>query len=347
MDNEFCCVDEVLGQFFPGGCSLAAAAAAPPAAQQQHFDDDNNNKWRWCKEAADKLILEQTVRFKEDGFGVQFHPLFSYGTASVWGECALDELTRAYWEVAVDEVYGSSMMFGIGTRDALQTVPFGFVDLLGGVGRLGDQAYGLSHKGSIFHAGTSTPFCERLRSMDGPCTCTVGILFDGPSARIGFSLDGKWLGWAFQTVKLAGRVYFPMVSSTAQRSYFTLLQHRQRQTRSPNTLQQQCMDAMVEQMLRARGTELPSLGKFGLPKGMECELWHKWCKRVMHGRSPPVERNASTQTEEGDPKSAEPPHSPRKRKCPPARGVRHASGDLGPPAANPLQKMPRHYYIAQ
>uniref|UniRef100_A0A183C206 Aminotran_5 domain-containing protein n=1 Tax=Globodera pallida TaxID=36090 RepID=A0A183C206_GLOPA len=106
MDNEFCCVDEVLGQFFPGGGSPSAAA------QQQHFDDDNNNsKWRWCKEAADKLILEQTVRFKEDGFGVQFHPLFSYGTASVWGECALDELTRAYWEVAVDEVYGSSMMF--------------------------------------------------------------------------------------------------------------------------------------------------------------------------------------------------------------------------------------------
>uniref|UniRef100_A0A914I490 Uncharacterized protein n=1 Tax=Globodera rostochiensis TaxID=31243 RepID=A0A914I490_GLORO len=94
------------------------------------------------------------------------------------------------------------------------------------------------------------------------------------------------------------------------------------------------------------GTELPSLAKFGLPKGMECELWHKWCKRVMHGRSPPVERNAATQTEEGDPKSAEPPHSPRKRKCPPARGVRHASGDLGPPAANSLQKMPRHHYIA-
>uniref|UniRef100_A0A914GTA8 Uncharacterized protein n=1 Tax=Globodera rostochiensis TaxID=31243 RepID=A0A914GTA8_GLORO len=94
------------------------------------------------------------------------------------------------------------------------------------------------------------------------------------------------------------------------------------------------------------GTELPSLAKFGLPKGMECELWHKWCKRVMHRRSPPVERNAATQTEEGDPKSAEPPHSPRKRKCPPARGVRHASGDLGPPAANSLQKMPRHHYIA-
>ncbi|KAL3098978.1 hypothetical protein niasHS_000966 [Heterodera schachtii] len=288
MDNEFSSLEEIFAQFFPG----------------QQCSSAGGSNWRWDRNCAENLLLEKTVRFKEDGFCVQFHPLFSYGTAAVWGECALDELVRAYWEVAVDEVYGSSMMFGLGTRDALQSVPFGFVDLIGGVGQLGDQAYGLTHKGIVTHACESRPFCEQLRTMnDMHCTCTVGILFDGPSARIGFSLDGRWLGWAFHAVKLGGRVYYPMVSSTAQRSDFKLLAHRQRQMRTPNALQQKCMDSIVGQILRVRRNELPCLGKLGLPKPLECQLWQRWCTRVMYGKRASVAtgRNASsssTQTEE-------------------------------------------------
>nr|ADW77538.1 SPRY domain SOCS box-containing protein [Heterodera glycines] len=311
MDNEFSSLEEIFAQFFPGQqCSAAGSS-----------------NWRWDRNLAENLLLEKTVRFKEDGFCVQFHPLFSYGTAAVWGECALDELVRAYWEVAEDEMYGSSMMFGLGTRDALQSVPFGYVDLIGGVGQLGDQAYGLTHNGFVTHACESRPFCEQLRTMnDIHCTCTVGILFDGPSARIGFSLDGRWLGWAFHAVKLGGRVYYPMVSSTAQRSDFKLLAHRQRQMRTPNALQQKCMDSIVGQILRMRGNELPCLGKLGLPKPLECQLWQRWCTRVMYGKRANVAtggRNASSSTTQTEEKRdvhdllLSRHHSlSRKRKCP-------------------------------
>ena len=84
----------------------------------------------------------------------RFHPNESKGgTAGVRGTRMLNG-GRFYWEINVSQrVFGTSMMFGIGTKSARLHVD-AFVNMLG----VDTNSWGLSHKGSLWHGGKLRPY---------------------------------------------------------------------------------------------------------------------------------------------------------------------------------------------
>ena len=77
-----------------------------------------------------------------------FHPDWASGTAAVRGTRVLNN-GRHYWELEVsNRVFGTSMMFGVGTKKARLNSDK-FVNLLGE----DRNSWGLSHKGLAWHGG--------------------------------------------------------------------------------------------------------------------------------------------------------------------------------------------------
>ena len=166
---------------------------------------------------------------------VVFHPTFSFGTAAVRGQKKLTAKTIAYWEVVVPYVYGTSMMFGIGDANAKVCFdhvnfrkpqedinlrfqmfsPIYFENLLGGSD---NHSMGLSHKGFIYHNGSSIQFTIPFKERE---PAVVGLLFNGPEKTLSYFLNNEPLGIAFRDIDLKNTLY-PMVSSTAQKSQFSV-----------------------------------------------------------------------------------------------------------------------------
>jgi len=146
---------------------------------------------------------------------VVFHPTFSFGTAAVRGQKKLTSKTIAYWEVVVPYVYGTSMMFGIGDASAKMFSPIYFENLLGGSD---NHSMGLSHKGFIYHNGSSIQFTVSFKERE---SAVVGLLFNGPEKTLSYFLNNEPLGVAFRDIDLKNPLY-PMVSSTAQKSQFSV-----------------------------------------------------------------------------------------------------------------------------
>ena len=68
-------------------------------------------------------------------------------------------LSRFYWEINVSQrIFGTSMMFGVGTRSARLHVD-AFVNMLGEDSR----SWGLSHKGFLWHAGKQKAYTKPFR----------------------------------------------------------------------------------------------------------------------------------------------------------------------------------------
>ena len=71
---------------------------------------------------------------------VLFHPDWSSGIAGVRGSKAINQ-GKHYWEIHInDQVFGTSIMFGIGTKKA-KLYSESYVDLIGD----NIQSWGLSH----------------------------------------------------------------------------------------------------------------------------------------------------------------------------------------------------------
>ncbi|XP_059090138.1 SPRY domain-containing SOCS box protein 3-like [Tigriopus californicus] len=139
-----------------------------------------------------------------------FHPNWSNGTAGVRGTRVLNN-ARYYWEINVfQRIFGTSMMFGIGTKDARLHVD-AFVNMLGE----DDQSWGLSHKGYIWHNGRykyyTRPFRENVST-------TIGVFFDGISGTLTYYKDGVSLGVAFTGLRDIKEPLFPIVCSTAAKT---------------------------------------------------------------------------------------------------------------------------------
>ena len=67
--------------------------------------------------------------------------------------------SRFYWEINVSQrIFGTSMMFGIGTKSARLHVD-AFVNMLGEDSR----SWGLSHKGFLWNAGKQRPYTKPFR----------------------------------------------------------------------------------------------------------------------------------------------------------------------------------------
>lgn len=181
-----------------------------------------------------------------------FHPNWSNGTAGVRGNRMLN-WGRFYWEVRLSHrVFGTSMMFGIGTRRTRLHIDE-FINMLGE----DDQSWGLSHKGLLWHRGTSTPFTDPFPEKQAT---TIGLLFDGVKGTLTYYKDGRCLGEAFTGLNSSSTELYPFVCSTAAKTEMTLASMR----RGMVSLEDRCCVTIATHLKsesEARGLLLPSMLK--------------------------------------------------------------------------------------
>jgi SPRY domain-containing SOCS box protein 3 len=145
---------------------------------------------------------------------VLFHPTWSEGTVAVRGDTPLNDGCRYFWEIALsDRVFGTSMMFGIGTVNAPLFKPK-YLNLLG----CNSESWGLSYRGLICHNGHETLYTETIPSNQ---PMTIGVLFDGQFGTLKFYKNYEDLGVAFSDIPLTEPLY-PMISSSAHKTEMSL-----------------------------------------------------------------------------------------------------------------------------
>ena len=171
-----------------------------------------------------------------DNRTVLFHPNWSNGTAGMRGTRKLNG-GRYYWEVkTTDRVFGTSMMFGIGTKRArlyAQT----FVDLLG----INEHSWGLSHKGLLWHRGRGGSYTDIFKHY---VATTIGLYFDGVKGTLTYYKDGECLGVAFENLEEIEESLYPMVSSTAAKTEMSLGMQR----REFQSLQDRCRSVILAKL---------------------------------------------------------------------------------------------------
>ncbi|CAJ0579929.1 unnamed protein product, partial [Mesorhabditis spiculigera] len=144
---------------------------------------------------------------------VVFHPTYAYGTSGVRGNKKLIRGCVAYWEIIVaGKLYGTSVMFGIGTSKVKTKLEWMFADLLGS----DTESYGLNHQAIAQHNGLMVRAARTPMPEDN---CVVGMLFDGRDGTLSYFVNGQFLCTPFTCIDMT-KEYYPMISSTAQQSRF-------------------------------------------------------------------------------------------------------------------------------
>ncbi|XP_067006832.1 SPRY domain-containing SOCS box protein 3 [Anabrus simplex] len=166
--------------------------------------------WTW-----NRRDRSHEVRLYGPGLRVaHFHPNWSSGTAGVRGTRVLNN-GRYYWELRISQrIFGTSMMFGVGTRRARLHVD-AFLNLLGE----DENGWGLSHKGLLWHGGRWTHYTKPFRENEAT---TVGVLFDGIAGTLTYYKDGTSLGVAFKGLNEVREPLYPIICSTAAKTEMTL-----------------------------------------------------------------------------------------------------------------------------
>jgi len=145
---------------------------------------------------------------------VHFHPNWSNGTAGIRGTKVLNHGIH-YWEVIISQrLFGTSMMIGIGTKQARVHVD-AFVNLLGEDA----NSWGISHKGLLWHAGKWRQYTKSFRENE---TTRIGVLVDWPQGTLTYYKDGQSLGVAFTGLNRLQQDVFPFVCSTAAKTEMSL-----------------------------------------------------------------------------------------------------------------------------
>lgn len=207
--------------------------------------------WMWNK--RDK---SHEVRIIGENFQTAFfHPNWSNGTAGVRGTRILNR-GRYYWEINVTRrIFGTSMMFGIGTNRARLHVD-AFVNMLGE----DDNSWGLSHKGLVWHKGIWRQFTKPFRENEAT---TIGLLFDGIKGTLTYYKDGINLGVAFSDLHLVEDELYPIICSTAAKTEMSLGAAR----REFISLQDRCRTVILNNT-RKQG----DIGKLNLPNAIKMYL---------------------------------------------------------------------------
>nr|XP_018905064.1 PREDICTED: SPRY domain-containing SOCS box protein 3 [Bemisia tabaci] len=207
------------------------------------------DNWTWDKENR-----SPEVRLHGPGLRyVQFHPHWSSGTAGVRGTRALNN-GRYYWELQISQrIFGTSMMFGVGTKQA-RLHAASFVNLVGE----NQHSWGLSHKGLLWHGGYRKVYTKPFRENEATI---IGILFDGINGTLTYYKDGKNLGIAFSGLQDVKEALYPMVCSTAAKTEMTLMFMR----RDFVNLQDRCRAVILKTINNNQQTleqlQLPSMIK--------------------------------------------------------------------------------------
>lgn len=170
--------------------------------------DDN---WTWNVKAKSHEVRLYGPKCRI----AHFHPNWSNGTAGVRGTRILNK-GRYYWELNVSQrIFGTSMMFGIGTKNA-SLHRDAFVNMLGE----GDgQSWGLSHKGLLWHDGKHTPYTKSFKENN---STTIGLYFDGIAGTLTYYKDGINLGIAFHGLADIEEPLYPIICSTAAKTEMAL-----------------------------------------------------------------------------------------------------------------------------
>lgn len=188
--------------------------------------------WTWSKKDKSHEVRLQGKQRQT----AYFHPNWSNGTAGARGTRCLNYGTH-YWEVKVSQrIFGTSMMFGVGTKKARLHVD-AFINMLGE----DNQSWGLSHKGVLWHNGKSRQYTRPFRENEAT---TIGMLFDWNKGTLTYFKDGENLGVAFTGLNYLQENLYPIVSSTAAKTEMTLGRRR----RSFHSLQDRCRAAIIAKL---------------------------------------------------------------------------------------------------
>ncbi|KAL3868904.1 hypothetical protein ACJMK2_041659 [Sinanodonta woodiana] len=188
--------------------------------------------WTWNKKHKANEVQLNGNR----GETAHFHPNWSNGTAAVRGTRCLN-YGRHYWEIKVSQrIFGTSMMFGVGTKKARLYVD-AFVNLLGEDG----ESWGLSHKGLIWHNAKCRQYCKPFRENE---STVIGILFDWNNGTLSYYKDGEDMGVAFAGLNRCQDSLYPIVCSTAAKTEMTLGKRR----RSFLNLQDRCRATIISKL---------------------------------------------------------------------------------------------------
>lgn len=195
----------------------------------------------WCWNRRDR---SPEVRLYGPGMSVAyFHPNWSSGTAGVRGNRILNN-GRYYWELRVSQrIFGTSMMFGIGTRKARLHAD-AFMNLLGE----DEHGWGMSHKGLLWHAGKWNHYTKPFKENEAT---SVGVLFDGIAGTLTYYKDGVCLGVAFKGLNEIQEPLYPIVCSTAAKTEMSLTEMR----RDFVNLQDRCRAEIVKRLKSKRDIE--------------------------------------------------------------------------------------------
>lgn len=195
--------------------------------------------WTWNRKERSPEVKLPGKNFKT----ALFHPNWSSGTAGVRG-CRVLNNGRYFWELRLSKrVFGTSMMFGVGTcRQRLHTDSF--TNLLGE----DDNGWGLSHKGLLWHGGRWYHYTKPFRENEAT---TIGILFDGIAGTLTYYKDGQCLGVAFKGLNEVKDPLFPVICSTAAKTEITLGSMR----RDFVNLQDRCRACILKRIRRKSDLE--------------------------------------------------------------------------------------------
>ncbi|XP_062404538.1 SPRY domain-containing SOCS box protein 3 [Sardina pilchardus] len=211
--------------------------------------------WHWDAEAKSTAVqlsaCQQAVYFHTNML------LESEGSAGVRGTkgfCSGEH----YWEIEfLEPPYGSSVMVGLGTKEALlHTGNTPSLNLLG----MDGESWGLSYKGSVWHNGVSRKYTEAFYDK----STVIGVLLNLDSGALRFYRSGISLGVAFTGLDKVTRPLYPLVSSTAPETELLLGLRTHRLT----SLQDSCLH-VISKALRSQA----HLESLPLPLSM-CEQLH-------------------------------------------------------------------------
>ncbi|XP_076143777.1 SPRY domain-containing SOCS box protein 3 [Alosa pseudoharengus] len=211
--------------------------------------------WHWDAEAKSTAVqlspCQQAVYFhtnmlleSEGSAGVRGTKGFCYG--------------EHYWEIEfIEPPYGTSVMVGLGTKQALlHSGKTPFLNLLG----MDGESWGLSYKGSLWHNGKSRKYTEAFYDK----STVIGVLLDLESGALRFYRNGISLGLAFTGLDKVARPLYPLVSSTAPETELRLGLRTHRLT----SLQDSCLH-VISKSIRPQA----HLDSLPLPLSM-CEQLH-------------------------------------------------------------------------
>ncbi|CAD5221824.1 unnamed protein product [Bursaphelenchus okinawaensis] len=212
------------------------------------------HRWTWLHK-ANQALSSIEAQFTENS--VEFHPNYAYGTASAFGNYPLTSSTVCYWELRVPYIYGTSVMFGIGSLGTPIKLANQFDNLLGLNG-----SYGLSHKGILYHNEEERVYCKEFEENQ---EAVVGVYFNGPKRQLSYYYNGTGLGVAFEDLNL-DEVMYPMVSSTARKCTFIL---QKQYSNADVTLRSICKRFVVEKL---ENSPIEHVHQLGLPSVISAEI---------------------------------------------------------------------------